>query len=256
MARTIEAVKDINDSKDSWKIVVRCEHLWSVIGASNKKQLEMILVDSKLDMQLSTIELKNLTLIEIENMMQSNQRTLHEFKDMPYPDPRRERVFEFDEIDRTDISYTKAYEVLTPEFISKLRIPGLPNHKIKLKVGTPIMLMRNLDQSDELCNGTRLVVTRLTNHVIETKIMSGKNIGNIFYISRMSMSFSESLCPFKLIRRQIVFAYSFFSHGQLYVAISRVTTKSGLKILIHNDKNAPCSTTTNVVYKEVFPSLC
>ncbi|XP_058774673.1 uncharacterized protein LOC131648953 [Vicia villosa] len=38
------------------------------------------------DMQLTDAELKNLTLIEIENMLQSNQRSLHEFKDMPYPD--------------------------------------------------------------------------------------------------------------------------------------------------------------------------
>ncbi|XP_058747028.1 uncharacterized protein LOC131620018 [Vicia villosa] len=50
MARPIEVVKDINDSKDLWKIAVRCKHLWSVTSASNKEHLEMILVDSKLDM--------------------------------------------------------------------------------------------------------------------------------------------------------------------------------------------------------------
>ncbi|XP_058726415.1 uncharacterized protein LOC131597756 [Vicia villosa] len=185
----------------------------------------------------------------------------------------------YDSIDRTDTSYTEAYEVLTPEFLSKLRTSGLPNHRIKLKVGTPIMLMRNLDQSDGLCNGTRLIVTRLANHVIEAKIISGKNIGNLFYIPRMSMPPSESPWPFKLIRRQfpIIVSYAMtinksqgqsldsvglylpspvFSHGQLYVAISRVTTKSGLKILIHDKENVPCSTTTNVVYKEVYDACC
>ena len=184
----------------------------------------------------------------------------------------------FNSIDRTNSSYTEAYEVLTPEFLSKLRTSGLPNHRIKLKVGTPIMLMRNLDQADGLCNGTRLIVTRFANHVIEAKIMSGKNIGNIFYIPRMSMSPSDSPWPFKLIRRQfpIIVSYAMtinksqgqsldsvglylpthvFSHGQLYVAISRVKSKSGLKILIHDKENVPCSTTTNVVYKEVFQAL-
>ncbi|XP_058761719.1 uncharacterized protein LOC131635125 [Vicia villosa] len=101
------------------------------------------------------------------------------------------KYLSYDSIDRTDTSYTEAYEVLTPEFLSKLRTSGLPNHRIKLKVGTPIMLMRNLDQSDGLCNGTRLIVTRLANHVIEAKIISGKNISNLFYIPRMSMSPSE-----------------------------------------------------------------
>ncbi|KAI5385991.1 hypothetical protein KIW84_072535 [Lathyrus oleraceus] len=184
----------------------------------------------------------------------------------------------FDSIDRTDTTYNESYEVLTPEFLSKLRTSGIPNHKIKLKVGTPIMLMRNLDQVDGLCNGTRLIVTRLANHVIEAKIMSGKNIGNIFYIPRMSMSPSDSPWPFKLIQRQfpIIVSYAMtinksqgqsldsvglylptpvFSHGQLYVAISRVKSKSGLKILIHDKDNSPCSTTTNVVYKEVFEAL-
>lgn len=43
-----------------------------------------------------------------------------------------------------------------------------------------------------------------------------------------------------------------FSHGQLHVAISRVKSKSGLKILIHDKENTSCSTTINVVYNEVF----
>ncbi|XP_058783616.1 uncharacterized protein LOC131658326 [Vicia villosa] len=47
MARPIEFVRDINDSKDLWKISVRCKHIWSVTSASKKEHIEMILVDSK-----------------------------------------------------------------------------------------------------------------------------------------------------------------------------------------------------------------
>ncbi|XP_058746432.1 uncharacterized protein LOC131619340 [Vicia villosa] len=50
MSRPIEAVKDINDSKDLWKIAVRCKHMWTVTSASNKEHIEMVLVDSKLDL--------------------------------------------------------------------------------------------------------------------------------------------------------------------------------------------------------------
>jgi len=46
-----------------------------------------------------------------------------------------------------------------------------------------------------------------------------------------------------------------FSHGQLYVVVSRVQSKSGLKILIHDNDNKRCSKTTNVVYKEVFQNV-
>ncbi|XP_058776864.1 uncharacterized protein LOC131651213 [Vicia villosa] len=47
MARPIEYLRDINDSKDLWKISVRYKHIWSVTSASKKEHLEMILVDSK-----------------------------------------------------------------------------------------------------------------------------------------------------------------------------------------------------------------
>ncbi|XP_058746762.1 uncharacterized protein LOC131619713 [Vicia villosa] len=85
--------------------------------------------------------------------------------------------------DRTQVNDNQAYECITLEFFGSLRTSGLPNHMIKLKVVTPNMLLRNMDEAEGLYNGTRLIATRLSNHFIEAKIMFGKNIGNIVYIS-------------------------------------------------------------------------
>lgn len=71
------------------------------------------------------------------------------------------------------------------------------------------MLMRNLDQAEGLCNGTRLIVKRLENHVIEANIMYGNNFGNVIYIARMFTSPSESPWPFKLSRIQFPIIVSY-----------------------------------------------
>ncbi|KAI4334782.1 hypothetical protein L6164_013492 [Bauhinia variegata] len=100
--------------------------------------------------------------------------------------------------DRADIDNNSDIpsEVLTTEFLNSLTTSGLPNHKIVLKIGVPIMLLRNIDQIQGLCNGTRLIITNLADHVIEAKIMSTNASGLKVYIPRMSLSPSQSPWPF------------------------------------------------------------
>jgi len=107
----------------------------------------------------------------------------------------------FDYIDKSESIESCHFQSITTEFLNSLNTSGLPNHCIKLKIGCPIMLLRNLDQTQGLRNGTRLVITRLAKHVIAAKIISGKNVGHDVYIPRMSMSPSQSPWPFKLLRR-------------------------------------------------------
>ncbi|GJS23421.1 ATP-dependent DNA helicase PIF1-like protein [Tanacetum coccineum] len=43
------------------------------------------------------------------------------------------------------------------EFLNSLNVSGLPPRVLRLKIGCPIILLRNLDPSVGLCNGTRLI---------------------------------------------------------------------------------------------------
>ncbi|XP_022003995.1 uncharacterized protein LOC110901476 [Helianthus annuus] len=101
-----------------------------------------------------------------------------------------------DSICQTDQGKNEANARLySPDVLNGLKISGLPNHRLVLKVGVPVMLLRNIDQ---------------------------QNV---------------------------------FSHGQLYVALSRVKSRGGVNLLILDKDGNVTSKTTNVVYKEVFSEI-
>jgi len=63
------------------------------------------------------------------------------------------------------------------EFLNTLTPNGLPPHVLKLKVGCPIILLRNIDPANGLCNGTRLVVRGFQRNTIDAEIVLGQHAG-------------------------------------------------------------------------------
>ena len=164
-----------------------------------------------------------------------------------------------------------------PEYLNTINISGLPRHSLKLKLGCPIMLLRNLNPSKGLANGTRLVVTGLLSRLIKAKILTGSHRGQEVHIPRIKLTPSNSPFPFDLQRNQFPVRVAFsmtinksqgqslehvgiylpdpvFSHGQLYVACSRSKNPNHLHMLIGNQARRRRVRTKNVVYREVFNS--
>jgi len=58
------------------------------------------------------------------------------------------------------------------EFLQQLNASRLPPALLCLKVGSPVILLRNLDPGEGLCNGTRMVVLNVRRKVLQYRIIS------------------------------------------------------------------------------------
>jgi ATP-dependent DNA helicase PIF1 len=74
------------------------------------------------------------------------------------------------------------------EFLNTLQFNAITNHELELKVGVLIFLLCNLNQSMGLCNGTKLIVKKLDQRVIEVEIITGNNVGKCVFIPHIIMS--------------------------------------------------------------------
>lgn len=82
-------------------------------------------------------------------------------------------------VDKSEVYDMNVVDILTLKFLSSLSTFGLSNHHIKLKIGTPVMLMWNINQSEGLCNDTMILITNMANHVLEAIIMAEKGFRNL-----------------------------------------------------------------------------
>ena len=160
-----------------------------------------------------------------------------------------------------------------PECLAALDTSGLPLSNLQLKIGAPIMILRNLDPTNGLCNGSRAIIINMTQRVLQVRLLTGDFDGQEMLIPRTSLNSTQDQdFPFILTRRQFPICLAFamtinksqgqsmkhvgidlrvppFTHGQLYVALSRCTSKSRIKVLLPADAKQK---TTNIVYNGVL----
>jgi ATP-dependent exoDNAse (exonuclease V) alpha subunit len=118
---------------------------------------------------------------------------------------------------------------------------------LHLKEGAKYMCIKNLDAARGIINGTMLRVMRIGRRYLQVRILSGKSEGSVELLMKACFTISPeaSGLPFYIKRTQypiiaayclsvhkaqgqtlsmlgVVFESDPFTHGQLYVALSRV----------------------------------
>ena len=97
-----------------------------------------------------------------------------------------------------------------PEFLNSLTPNGLPPHVLKLKMNCPIILLRNIDPTKGLCNGTRLVVRGFQRNAIDAEIVLGQHVGKRVFLPRIPLCPSDDeMFPFQFKRKQFPIRLSF-----------------------------------------------
>ncbi|XP_021725126.1 uncharacterized protein LOC110692441 [Chenopodium quinoa] len=173
---------------------------------------------------------------------------------------------------RYDLLLDDTGSIFPTEFLNTLSPGGMSPHELVLKENCPVILLRNLAPASGLYNGTRMLCKHFYPNIIECAIITGHHAGEHVFIPRINLRPSKALnYPFKFQRKQLPIKLSFamtinkaqgqtlsqvglylnspcFSHGQLYIGLSRAQPSAQIKVLSKpTTEQVSATTVRNVV---------
>ena len=180
-------------------------------------------------------------------------------------------------IDEPRVQPGRGVEICPIDVLNSFQQSGFPPHKLELKVGMPVSLIRTLSHTEGHVNGARYVVTSCNEHSVRAERLSGDRRSFVFFRIKFLIEEDDFPVPFDrfqfplrpsfaitankaqgqtLERVGISILRDFFTHGQLYVALSRVKAQTNLKCLLPAPDTSASDGSDrfvdNVVYREVL----
>ena len=155
----------------------------------------------------------------------------------------------------------------SPEVLHSFTPSGFPVVQLVLKIGCPVMVLQNLQPREGVCNSSRRIVSCINTQILKVQLFNGATV----LVPRIKLILMDLDVPFKLCCLQFPISLLFtmtinklqgqtfdivgidlhhpvFTHGQLYVALSRAWHFSSLKCLLPEEEGGK---TKNIVFKEV-----
>ncbi|KAG5557534.1 hypothetical protein RHGRI_007691 [Rhododendron griersonianum] len=177
--------------------------------------------------------------------------------------PKNEAVDEINEImlskfpgkEHTYLSFDETTDPnqqgLYIDFLNSITPPGMPCHYLRLKKNSPILLLRNINPSQGLCNGTRLICKEFTSHLITAQIAVGERKGTTVFIPRIPLRPNDiQHYPVPFTRRQFP-----VQMAPCILPLSNVnltTSNYAVQVMVI-EKNIPrMSTSSNSQYERII----
>ena len=163
-------------------------------------------------------------------------------------------------------------EVVFVEYLNTVNVPGTPPHDLQLKIGALVMFIRNVNFDSGVVNGKKGMVRGLSAKFVDVEVIAEGfpivKIPSICFetqVGHKGITFRRHQFPLRLCYAMTInksqgqtlqnvgldLRDDVFTHGQLYVALSRTTSRENILCLVKTNRlidNVPH--VANVVLRE------
>ena len=163
------------------------------------------------------------------------------------------------------------------DYLAMLHEPGIPPHKLDLKVGAICTIQRNLSTEKGLVKNARVIIQELNRYSIKVGVLPRPHAVNQdiqgFPLSRINFEFNPNRSSWTVVRRQfplrLAYATTFnssqgltldravidlrqgvFAHGQLYTGLTQIRQRGDGRVLFAPTNVA--GITNNIVSQELL----
>lgn len=165
------------------------------------------------------------------------------------------RLLSSDHMNKSDPRDVVQSTIVSPDHLNALNAVGIPPHELNVKLNAMLMVTRNLNFNERIVNGQKVQLLNVSSNarVLQVKLLDGSGdtvlLPQVYFtpqIGRHGLAFTRTQFPVRLAyactmkksqgqtltKVGLDLRSPVFSHGQLYVALSRARGRRSVMSLV------------------------